>query len=138
MRLAKFAIAAIGIMAAMALFVMACAALIGGQWAVIFGALDRATIESGLAWIAAGLIGGALLQFAAIRLLASEPPWSGWWIVGAMVPIMVAAWHYGMLILAMIIAPVMVFHTRRQVKDARAKAAPEAVTEPAPVRQLWS
>ena len=136
---AKFSVAMLCIMAAMALFITLGGALILGQWAAIFGAVKASEIKTGLMWIGAGLLLASVLQVAAIKLLASEPEWNWWWIVGATVPVIAVASYFGLTGLAVVIAPFMFFYTRWQVKRARAKAsAIDAEQNPVVIRQLWS
>ena len=126
-------------MAAMALFIVAGGALIFGQWAAIFGAVSASQIKSGLLWIGAGFVVASIFQVAAVKLLASEPEWSWWWIVGATVPVIVVASCFGLTVLAVAIAPFFFLYTRWEVKRARAKAsAIDSAKNPAVVRQLWS
>lgn len=139
MHLAKFIVAVILIIAAMALFIGSGAMLIGGQWAAIFGAVNAGQIKTGLVWVAAGFVAGGICQLLAIKLLVSEPEWQPWWMWAAMTLAVGIAHYFGLTLLALVVAPILAFHTRRQVKQARAKAAASvSAGDPKQVSALWS
>jgi hypothetical protein len=122
MRYVKLFCALLFLSVALSLMIASGAALVMSQWAVLFGAVNGEQIKTGFLLIFGGLLAGAALHFAAIKLLASEPEFGWGWSIAAILPVLILAFHFGMLLLGLFMAGGMMFQVRKQVRIARERS----------------